>query len=596
MIVKIAIAGVNLKEVEVFKTVLEQRNFTVQLFKPDTGSYLEIMKYKPDAMLIEFPEYEVDQMHLIKLILGNKKLKKMGILCYGNHPLSQRAATYKKTGIKYYFQRPLKISEIFSAMTQVMGGEIEKLLTNEKTEEEKGDFDKELDALLLPSLTEAEKTDIMIKHIGKLMAFPYSIAKIVQLTGDDSSSANELANVIRSDASIATSVIKLSNSVIFSSLNREIKDVKDAIVRVGFNETKKVTLSLAVMQLLDDKEKNFGFSRHKFWYHSLTTALIAEKLAKSLNHPNPSLAFLCGLLHEYAVLLFDEFFGEVFEVLQEETFKKRCTFVESGDALLKVNQNTFMAELFNQWYMPRDLVVAIKEFNNFPKMNQGLDEHQQTLVLATGLADVLAKSICVGRSCDEVLYGVPDLILQKFRLGAGIKNIFFDTIYSQVNMFVQYLGLEKIDLPFQAFKPVDPEKPLKMVVVSNRRNLYDPHLLYLEHTGFELLKVLAPSDLEQCIEDVSLMVYTITDGDSFDRVKEYYDIAQIHSLNSLVFYADSKSMNSIPSMANIKSLSTSLDTRDINDALKELFKNSLIINSNLPFDAGVKVEEAQEAQ
>ncbi len=596
MIVKIAIAGVNLKEVEVFKTVLEQRNFTVQLFKPDTGSYLEIMKYKPDAMLIEFPDYEVDQMHLIKLILGNKKLKKMGILCYGNHPLSQRAAAYKKIGIKHYFQRPLKISQIFSAMTKVVGSEIEKLLTDEKTEEEKDDFDKELDALLLSSVTSAEKSDIMIKHIGKLMAFPYSIAKIVQLTGDDASSANELANVIRSDASIATSVIKLSNSVIFSSLNREIKDVKDAIVRIGFNETKKVTLSLAVMQLLDDTEKNFGFSRHKFWYHSLTTALISEKLAKSLNHPNPSLAFLCGLLHEYAVLLFDEFFGEVFEVLQEETFKKRCTFVKAGDTILKVNQNAFMAELFAQWYMPKDLVVAIKEFNNFPKINQGLEENQQTLVLATGLADVLAKSISVGRSCDEVLYGVPDEIIQKFKLGAGIKNTFFDTIYSQVNMFVQYLGLDIIDLPFQVFKPVDPEKPLKMVAVSNRRNLYDPHLLYLEHTGFELLKVLVPSDLEQCIEDVSLMVYTITDGESFESVKEYYDIAQSHSLKTLVFYSDKKSEFSIPSMVEGRSLPTSLDTRDINDALGELFTDSLIINSNLSFDAGVKTEAPLEPQ
>ncbi|MGL1934302.1 MAG: HDOD domain-containing protein [Fibrobacterales bacterium] len=559
----------NEQEVQVFETVFSQRNIEVKIFKSNSGSYLELMKYKPDAILMEFPEKENEQLHLIKLIRGNKKLSKAGLICYGNHSFNEKEQQYRSIGVKYYFTRPLKISYFFNSLIQSVGPDLEKLISNE-SEESEDEKSKELDLLLKPDVPGSQKIDIMVKHVGKLMAFPYSIAKIVQLTASDKSSANELAQVIRSDASIATSIIKLSNSVVFSSLNREINDVKDAIVRIGFDETKKVTLGLAVMQLLDQQEKNFGFNRHEFWYHSLATALISEKLAKAINYPNPSLAFLCGLLHDYAALLYDEFFGVVFEVIMENTYSRRCTFDEAGHNVLNINQNEFMLHLFKKWNMPKDLLVALRGLQKFPSEVNGATEEQNKLIKAVGFADILAKSARIGRSCDEILHPIPDAILKDIKLNIGIKDIYFDSIFTQVNLFVDYLGLDRKTLPVQMFKPSIKEKTLKMAVVEKKRSLFESHLFYLEHTGFAQKKHDNIEDLEADWDEISMVVYNLKEGEKFKGYENIYTALSTKSKPGLIFYYDQQGGLDHPKNPLIKSLSCKIDAQLINIAIKEI--------------------------
>ncbi len=576
MIVKIGLIGVNQQEVQILETVLTQRNFEVKLFAPSTGSYLEIMKFKPDAILMEMPNREVEQLHLVNLIRGNKKIGKLPIICYGHHTERSREKQYTLVRISKYFQRPLKISNIFSALIETVGPDIEALI-NGVVEEEGDERAKDMLLILKPDTLGSQKIDLMVKHVGKLMAFPFSIAKIVQLTGSEKSSASELANVIRSDASIATNIIKLSNSVFFSSRNREIKDVVDAIVRIGFNETKKIALGLTVMQLLDNNEKNFGFDRQKFWYHSLGTALIAEKLAKTINYPNPSLAFLTGLLHEFAVLLYDEFFGELFETLMEHTTKNHCTFVDSGLEIIKLDQNDFMGEMFKAWNMPKDLIVGLKEHTKFLTVNEGLPQEQSQLAKIVGFSDLLAKSANIGRSCDEQIHEVPDSLLQQFKLPIGIRKIFFDTIYSQIDLFVMLLNLEKVEHPNIKFKPPTGDTSLKMVVLRTKRHLFSPHLFYLEHMGFEEIVVDSPDALHEKVSEIDLVVYNISEDGSYESIEAMASKVKESAIPSLLFYNSPGSEETLPKINNCKVLLTLIDAVEICEAVKEVMGDSVII-------------------
>ncbi len=576
MIVKIGLIGVNQQEVQILETVLTQRKFEVKIFAPSTGSYLEIMKFKPDAILMEMPNREVEQIHLVNLIRGNKKIGKLPILCYGHHTERSREKQYALIRISKYFQRPLKISNIFSALIETVGPDIEALI-NGAVEKEGDERAKDILLIMKPDTLGSQKIDLMVKHVGKLMAFPFSIAKIVQLTGSENSSASELANVIRSDASIATNIIKLSNSIFFSSRNREIKDVVDAIVRIGFNETKKIALGLTVMQLLDNNEKNFGFDRQKFWYHSLGTALIAEKLAKSINYPNPSLAFLTGLLHEFAALLYDEFFGELFETLMEHTTKNRCTFVDSGLELIKLDQNDFMGEMFKSWNMPKDLIVGLKEHTRFLTINESLPQEQSQLAKIVGFSDLLAKSANIGRSCDEQIHEIPDTLLQQFKLPIGIRKIFFDSIYSQIDLFVMLLNLEKTEHPNTKFKSPTGETSLKMVVLRTKRQLYSPHLFYLEHLGFEEVVVDSTEALQEKISDIDLVVYNISDEGAYESIEAMANIVKESSIPSLLFYNSPGSEETLPKIDNCKVLLTLIDTVEICEAVKEVMGEAVTI-------------------
>ncbi|MGL1904184.1 MAG: HDOD domain-containing protein [Fibrobacterales bacterium] len=555
---------------------MKQRKFDVVVFPASTGSYLEIMKFKPNAILMEMPAREVEQLHLTNLIRGNKKMAKLPILTYGNHTQRSREKQYTQARITKYYQRPLKISNIFNALIETVGSDIEKLI-NGDTEGEADERAKDILSIMKPDMLGSQKIELMVKHVGKLMAFPFSIAKIVQLTGSEKSSAAELANVIRSDASIATNIIKLSNSVFFSSRNREIKDVVDAIVRIGFNETKKIALGLTVMNLLDKKEKNFGFDRQEFWYHSLATALIAEKLSKAVNYPNPSLAFLAGLLHEFAVLLYDEFFGEIFEVVMEHANQEHTTFVDAGIDIIKLDQNDFMAEMFAEWNMPKDLIVGIKGHTKFLNVNEGLPTEQSMLIKLVGLGDLLAKAARIGKSCDEVLHPVSDTLFQQLKLPIGIRRIFFDTIYSQIDLFVSLLNLDKSEFPLHIFKKPASEERLKMVILKKNTTIYEPHLFYLEHTGFDLVTFSDPEDLIGKVTGVDLLIYNTNDEGGFEELEDLHTIVKELNLPSLIFYPNPQNATIIPDLPQSAKVLTTLDATQINNAICTVMGNKVEI-------------------
>ncbi|MGL1937193.1 MAG: HDOD domain-containing protein [Fibrobacterales bacterium] len=576
MIVRIALIGINEQEVQILETVLKQRTFDVTVFPPSTGSYLEVMKFKPDAILMEMPNREVEQLHLTNLIRGNKKMSKLPIISYGNHTERSREKQYSQARITRYYQRPLKISNIFNALIETVGPDIEKLI-NGDTEGEADERGKDILSIMKPDMLGSQKIELMVKHVGKLMAFPFSIAKIVQLTGSEKSSAGELANVIRSDASIATNIIKLSNSVFFSSRNREIKDVVDAIVRIGFNETKKIALGLTVMNLLDKKEKNFGFDRQEFWYHSLATALIAEKLSKAINYPNPSLAFLAGLLHEFATLLYDEFFGEIFEIVIEHTAQEHITFVDAGINIIKLDQNDFMAEMFAEWNMPKDLIIGLKGHTKFLNVNEGLPPEQSMLIKLVGLGDLLAKAARIGRSCDEVLHPVPDTLFQQLKLPIGIRRIFFDTIYSQIDLFVTLLNLDKTELPLHLFKKPASEEHLKMVILKKNTTIFEPHLFHLEHTGFDLITFSDPEDLVEKVKVVDLLVYNTTDEGGFEELDDLHSIVKDLNLPSLIFYPNPQNATIIPDLPQSAKVLTTVDATQIRDAIATVMGSNVEI-------------------
>ncbi len=570
MIVKIAILGINEQEVKILETVFIQRKFEVRVLSPNTSSYLELMKFKPDAVILEMPQKDQEQIHLAKLIRSNKSLSGCALLTYGSHSVSAKSKHYQMVGIRHYFPRPLKISFFFDSLVSSLGQDIEKLINGDQTAE-KDERTKDIMSLLKPDVAPTHKIELLVKHVGKLMAFPFSIAKIVLLTGSEKSSAAELANVIRSDASIATSIIKLSNSVFFASRNREISDVLDAIVRIGFDQTKKVALGLSVMQLLDKDEKNFGFNRQQFWYHSLATALISEKLAKAISHPDSSLAFLCGLLHDFAVLLYDEFFGEIFEVLMETTLTRNITFTDAGIELLKFDQNDFMDELFVQWNMPKDLRTALKGFHSFLSVNEGLPQNDVQLIKAIGFAELLAKSAHIGQSCDEILHEVPESLLQQFKFGTGVRDGFFEQIYNQINIFVMLLNLESCDFPTQLFPGKSESEPRRLLIIKSTFSLYDPHLFYLTHTGFENVPFPSAEDItDELMGTIQLIVYDIADSENFSDLEEQHSIIQDFGKPSLIFYRSDNSKASIPELINSITLHTNLDAKQIFEAVNTL--------------------------
>ncbi len=71
---------------------------------------------------------------------------------------------------------------------------------------------------------------------------------IILVTEDDSSSAKQLNEVICRDAGLSAQVIKLANSAAFNTSKLTISTVFQGILRLGFNEIKRMALSVSLYE------------------------------------------------------------------------------------------------------------------------------------------------------------------------------------------------------------------------------------------------------------------------------------------------------------------------------------------------------------
>ena len=67
-----------------------------------------------------------------------------------------------------------------------------------------------------------------------LPVFPGVAFELQQLLADDNTSIDQVAKVISKDQSLATQVLKLANSALFSGPN-QVRTIKDATMRLGLN-------------------------------------------------------------------------------------------------------------------------------------------------------------------------------------------------------------------------------------------------------------------------------------------------------------------------------------------------------------------------
>jgi len=163
--------------------------------------------------------------------------------------------------LMFFLQRPLK----FGQMTETIQGlpKMKKDLFSGKAEITPSDRDADMKFLKDSSKPAMEKIELMVGYVNKMLAFPFTVAKVVSVTSDANSGAGGLAKAIEADPVISATILKVSNTVLFASRDKEITSVKDAIIRIGFMETRNIALSLSVITTFDNDQANFGFDRKR---------------------------------------------------------------------------------------------------------------------------------------------------------------------------------------------------------------------------------------------------------------------------------------------------------------------------------------------
>ncbi len=252
------------------------------------------------------------------------------------------------------------------------------------------------------------RVEYMLKKVGKLLALPHAVAKVVRLCSLPNTSAAELLIPIESDSALTTSTFLLANSAAQGCVTR-ITNLKAAIARIGMKATTNMVLTQSVFKMFKQSSDTFGFDRGQYWIHCLGTACCARVLAEQWTDIHPEDAFLSAVLHDLGKVLLDEFLPVEYQQCVRTAQMSGIPLHLAELKLLQVDHTYVGRKIAAKWGLPESLCSTIANHHNHKllrtesKSTSLKSENQRILTRMTCLANQLAKAFEFGHAGDLVV-------------------------------------------------------------------------------------------------------------------------------------------------------------------------------------------------
>ena len=169
----------------------------------------------------------------------------------------------------------------------------------------------------------------------------------------------EFAEVVERDPKLATDMLKLANSTMYSP-GRPISDLNQAVIRLGMKECKNLIMTSSIASLMKTIEFREEWIRDILWRHSFLTAIIAMHLSRALGCRFHGEEFTGGLLHDFGRTLLAHIFPDEFLSFDSLEFEENVSPVSHEIEQLGLDHTVIGAWFAQENQLPDDLVAVIK--------------------------------------------------------------------------------------------------------------------------------------------------------------------------------------------------------------------------------------------
>jgi HD-like signal output (HDOD) protein/signal transduction histidine kinase len=326
-----------------------------------------------------------------------------------------------------------------------------------------------------------------LKVSGNLPSMPQVLVQLIDSCHEGEINLQTIARIVDKDAAISAKLLQMVNSA-FIGARRAFTNVEQAVVYLGGDTVRNLAISISVQQVFRRVESNGLLSIDRFWHHSYQNALLARNIAVAIDYPDPSEAYLAGLLHDIGkLLLWMAFPGKYAPLLLKgvRCHNSRLAFLE--EEKLHVNHCSAGAWLCEQWRLPTLLADALRYHHN------PLEEVEQALPLTriACLADLLSHSSTAGQDC-------LDAASRLFNLSSAQVRNLYEGLDEQIAELAEHLG---IHIPRNAKTSHDQEpesqethKEISLGLINRIREITQmsgllDNLLRAENTGQVVIAV-----------------------------------------------------------------------------------------------------------
>ncbi len=230
-------------------------------------------------------------------------------------------------------------------------------------------------------------TTALQKQIDSFPALPMTVSKVMAVTGNPESSAQDLMKVILPDQSMCATILKVANSAFFG-LPSKVSTIEKAIVILGYDEIRNVVIGKAVFASFQALNRKNRDNIKMFWEHSFTCGLAAKILAEHFGY-SPSEFFIAGLIHDIGKLAMLMAFPHDYSPLLELSEPHQFRSIIKEYEIFSISHDEIGKRLLRRWHFPESLIMAIG-YHHSPQM---APDHK-IFPLIVQMADILSLIYC----------------------------------------------------------------------------------------------------------------------------------------------------------------------------------------------------------
>ena len=258
-----------------------------------------------------------------------------------------------------------------------------------------------------------EKERILL-GVKSLPALSAAVARLSDLLNDPHATSNDYEEAIKYDMAVTGNLLRIANSVFFRR-SRRVDSVRQAFLFLGAKRVFEIAVAASVGTIIPPRIPGYGIDAQTFWMHSVSVAILAERLGSELTLKNvPDLTFTAGLLHDVGKLVIGTFLEEN-SGEREKIDIEAMPFIQIERQVLGADHAEIGADVARRWSLPASVIWAA-QYHHQP--NEAPADAEQVLIDLVHIADGVSYALGFGNDVGELSRRIDEQAVERL----GIKT------------------------------------------------------------------------------------------------------------------------------------------------------------------------------
>lgn len=244
-------------------------------------------------------------------------------------------------------------------------------------------------------LTLSELIDQLL-NVRKLPTISNVALILEQSLSQEEPEIQHVSSIISDDPAITSMVLKLANSATYGA-RRTISSVQEAVMRLGFQEIRKMVVALALVEYMSDKQFDI-LDPLEFFRHSIgvSTGMEVINSMSGIVQENSNQLYVIGLLHDLGRWVSANYMTEVHQhILPEDNpGDVNQDIIELERKNIGLDHAQIGAALLECWGLPLPIVQGVR-FHHEP---HAAPKAQRTMTRLIYLVDNICLMNRIGDS------------------------------------------------------------------------------------------------------------------------------------------------------------------------------------------------------